>query len=70
MKGDAQWSSQIMEENSRLNGQLTHYKKKCSDQQAEIDEAVWIINYLNDGGDPIADDCSRVIDFLNKHKGE
>ena len=38
--------------------------------QAEIDEAVWIINYLNDGGDPIADDCSRVIDFLNKHKGE
>ena len=37
MKGDAQWSSQIMEENIRLNGQLTHYKKKCSEAQAEID---------------------------------
>lgn len=38
MKGDAQWSSQIMEENNRLNGQLTHYKKKYSEAQAELDE--------------------------------
>ena len=68
MEGDAQWSSQIMEENSRLNGQLTHYKKKCSDQQAEIDELVEILIEVRQVF--AGDDWKDIDTLIDKHKGE